>query len=119
MWAIFVLNGMIPLLFVSPFVSCLIEVHTANPPSVGTQMMSIWLVGINECLSVCCTVLYCTVLYCTVLYCTVLYCTVLYCTVLQCTVLYCTVLYRKKSNDMKYIVWTSMYWCDIMFKEIR
>ena len=73
MWAIFVLNGMIPLLFVSPFVSCLVEVHTASPPSVGTQMMSIWSVSINECLFVNCTLSHCLVLYCTLLYSTVLY----------------------------------------------
>ena len=42
MWAIFVVNGTVPLLFVSPFISCLVEVQADHPPSVCTQLRSIW-----------------------------------------------------------------------------
>eukprot|EP00596_Hydrurales_sp_CCMP1899_P003780 CAMPEP_0119054474 /NCGR_PEP_ID=MMETSP1177-20130426/75087_1 /TAXON_ID=2985 /ORGANISM="Ochromonas sp, Strain CCMP1899" /LENGTH=459 /DNA_ID=CAMNT_0007034711 /DNA_START=124 /DNA_END=1500 /DNA_ORIENTATION=+ len=42
MWAIFIINAIIPLVFVSPFVSCLVEVHSDAPPSVLSQMKSIW-----------------------------------------------------------------------------
>lgn len=44
MWAIFVLNGTVPLLFVAPFFASLVEVHSHSPPSIKTQVAAIWYV---------------------------------------------------------------------------
>ena len=41
-WAIFLLNGLIPFVTVAPFISCLVEVPSETPPSIRQQVKSIW-----------------------------------------------------------------------------
>jgi hypothetical protein len=42
MWAIFLLNGLFPVLFMAPFLPQLVEVQGETPPTIAAQIESIW-----------------------------------------------------------------------------